>query len=112
MSEFIGKIGERALWFAKIIEKKDVNTHYGQSTVYSVVTQTGRYGSFFADNNDQLDVDVCFHFKGTVKSHDFNQYTNRNETKFNSIDWRCHRKSFLTNSEYLGILFYNTKMDF
>ena len=87
MSEFIGKIGERALWFAKVVEKKDVNTHYGQSTVYSVVTKTGRYGSFFADDNDQLDVDVCFHFKGTVKSHDFNQYTNRNETKFNRISF-------------------------
>ena len=58
MNEFIGKIGERALWFAKVVEKKDVNTHYGASTVYSVVTKTGRYGSFFADNNDQLDVDV------------------------------------------------------
>jgi hypothetical protein len=85
MNEFIGTIGERSIFFAKLLERRNITTHYGESVIYTIITRPGRRGSFFSEDYENLSVGSCFHFKGTVKLHHFNKYSLKNETKFNRV---------------------------
>jgi len=83
---YIGSHMERAKWFAKVVNYKPVNSQFGPSFVYNIITRTGKKGVFFhKEEIPELKEDVCFQFEGTVKSHRYNTYENRHETQFSRI---------------------------
>lgn len=88
LNKFIGKEHERAKFFAKLVECKRVNTHYGERHIYKFQTRSGKFGAFFSDLLDELNhehIGQCFHFTGTVKTHQYNEYSKHNETMFNRV---------------------------
>ena len=83
---YIGKLMERAEWYAKIEKMRRVRTDFGPRTLYKFVTRSGRKGLFFSETIQELDEGVCFVFKGTVKKHEFNEYDKQHETTFNRVE--------------------------
>lgn len=76
-SDFIGVIGQKSLLKLKVVLTKEMNTAWGDTTLYEMVDDNGnlfsKFGSipdrFVVSNHDDIEVGTIVQFNGTIKDH-------------------------------------------
>jgi DNA helicase-2/ATP-dependent DNA helicase PcrA len=76
-SQFVGVIGEKSLLILTIVEMKEMNTSFGDTTLYEMTDSNGnlfsKFGSiperFLISNHAEVEVGSIVEFKGTIKAH-------------------------------------------
>lgn len=82
-SEWFGVVRKRDKFFVKLTGKKYVD-RYG-SYIYNIVTREGNIGSFFSQNNFDININDCFIMKATPKRHCVSDWHGGKETQFNRV---------------------------
>lgn len=76
-SNFIGVVGEKSLLILTVVDMKEMNTSYGDTTLYEMTDSNGnlfsKFGSiperFLISNHAEVEVGSIVEFKGTIKAH-------------------------------------------
>ena len=76
-SNFIGVVGEKSLLILTVVGMKEMNTSFGDTTLYEMTDSNGnlfsKFGSiperFLISNHAEVEVGSIVEFKGTIKAH-------------------------------------------
>lgn len=79
-SEYIGNIGEKVEFNAKLTMQRSFDTQYGTTTMYKFQTDEGSLATWFSSRDLDLITDKIYNVKATVKKQEVSNYSNQKET--------------------------------
>jgi len=79
-SEYIGNVGEKVEFVAKLTMQRSFDTQYGTTTMYKFQTDEGNLATWFSSRDLDLITDSYYNIKATVKKQEISKYSNQKET--------------------------------